>query len=340
MKSFASDNWSPVHPVVMDAIINANNQHQAAYGDDDYTKYAQDLFRSIFGADSSTHFVFTGTAANVLAIESISHSFSAVICSEHAHIHVDECGSLEKHSGVKILALPTINGKITPEQIRPIIKSERYPHQSEPAVISITQTTELGTVYTLQEIKILADLAHNNGLFLHVDGARIGNAAAALNCGFKEMLVDTGVDVLSFGGTKAGLMFGEAVVFLKPGLDKHFELYRKQGMQLSSKMRFIAAQFIALLSSDLWRNNAMQANAMAQYLAEGLSKNAEIEITQKVQSNGVWAIIPPLLAEKMQNTQFFYPWDEQKDEYRLMCSWDTTKEEIDRFLDLSKRSNS
>jgi len=332
MKSFASDNWSPVHPVIMDAIINANNQHQAAYGDDDYTKYAQDYFRSIFGAESSTYFVFTGTAANVLAIESIAQSFHAVICSEHAHIHVDECGALEKHSGLKILALPSVDGKIRPEQIRPIIKSERFPHQSEPGVISITQTSELGTVYSLEEIKALADLAHKNGLYLHVDGARIGNAAAFLKTDFKQMITDTGVDVLSFGGTKAGLMFGEAVVFLKPGFDKHFELYRKQGMQLASKMRFIAAQFIALLSNDLWRSNALQANEMAAYLEQKLSRIPEVQITQKVESNGVWAIIPKSLAEKMQNTQFFYPWDEQKDEYRLMCSWDTTREEVDRFL--------
>ena len=204
MKSFASDNWSAVHPVVMDALINANNEHQAAYGDDDYTQYAQDYFRSIFGAESSTCFVFTGTAANVLALESITQSFNAVICSEHAHIHVDECGALEKHSGLKILALPSRDGKINPEQIKSIIKSERFPHQSEPKVISITQSTELGTVYTIQEIKALADLAHENGLYLHVDGARIGNAAVALNVSLKEMLVDSGVDMLSFGGTNQG----------------------------------------------------------------------------------------------------------------------------------------
>ena len=332
MRSFASDNWSGVHPVIMDAIINANVGHHAAYGDDDYTKYAQELFRSIFGPESSTHFVFTGTAANVLALENVSRSFNSVICSEHAHIHVDECGAMEKHTGVKLITLPTENGKITPEQILPHVKPERYPHQSEPVVISITQVTELGTVYTLEEIKEIADLAHENGLYLHVDGARISNAAVSLNTDFKTMITDTGVDILSFGGTKAGMMFGEAVVFLKPGLDKYFELYRKQGMQLASKTRFIAAQFIALLTKDLWKENAKNANDLAQYLAEKLSNIEGIEITQKVESNGIWAIIPPSLAEKMQSAQFFYPWDEKTNEYRIMTSWDTSKKEIDAFI--------
>ncbi|OYT17074.1 MAG: threonine aldolase [Bacteroidetes bacterium 4572_77] len=331
-KSLASDNWSGVHPMVMDALINANQNHQSAYGEDDYTNYAQDLFRSIFGAQSSTHFVFTGTAANVLAIESAAHSFNSVICSQHAHIHVDECGALEKHSGIKIIAIPSQNGKIRPKQIMPHIKTERFPHQNEAALISITQSTELGTVYTVSEIKELADLAHKHGLYLHIDGARIANAAASLNIGFKEMLLDTGVDLLSFGGTKSGLMFGEAIVVLNPKLGKHLELYRKQGMQLSSKMRFISAQFIALLSNDLWRTNALHANKMAQYLAQQLQQNTQIKISQKVESNGVWAIIPSSLAAKMQNKVFFYPWDENKSEYRFMCSWDTSKEEIDHLL--------
>lgn len=336
MRSFASDNWSGVHPIIMDAIINANVGHHAAYGDDDYTKYAQELFRSIFGSNSSTYFVFTGTAANILALENTSHSFSAIICSEHAHINVDECGAIEKHTGAKLVALPTDNGKITVEQIKPLIKTERFPHQSEPAVISITQVTELGTVYSLEEIKALAELAHAYGLYLHVDGARISNAAVALNTDFKTMITDTGVDILSFGGTKAGMMFGEAVVFLKPELDKYFELYRKQAMQLSSKMHFIAAQFIALLTKDLWKQNANNANNMAKYLAEKLQDIPEIELTQNVQSNGIWAIIPKGLADKMQKAQFFYPWDEKKSEYRLMMSWDTSKKEIDNFINSIK----
>jgi len=332
MRSFASDNWSGVHPVVLDALINANVGHHAAYGDDDYTKYAQEVFRSIFGPDSVTHFVYNGTAANIMALESVTHSFNSVICSEHAHIQVDECGAMEKHTGVKLISLPTDNGKITPQQILKHIKTERYPHQSEPAVISITQVSELGTVYSLEEIKEIADLAHQYELYLHVDGARISNAAVSLNTDFKTMISDTGVDILSFGGTKAGIMFGEAVVFLKPELDKYFELFRKQGMQLASKMRFIAAQFIALLTNDVWKQNAINANNTAKYLAGKLKAFPEIQLTQEVQSNGIWAIIPNELAKKMQKTQFFYPWDEKKSEYRIMCSWDTTKEEIDQFI--------
>jgi len=337
MRSFASDNWSGVHPVVLDALINANVGHHAAYGSDDYTKYAQELFKSIFGKDSSTYFVYNGTAANIMALESVSHSFNSVICSEHAHIHVDECGAMEKHAGVKLISLPTTNGKLSPEQIIPHIKTERYPHQSEPSVISITQTTELGTVYTLDEIRKLADLAHAYGLYLHIDGARISNAVVALNTDFKSLITDTGVDILSFGGTKTGMMFGEAVVFLKPELDKYFELYRKQGMQLASKMRFISAQFIALLTKDVWKENAANANNMAKYLADKLRTIPDIQISQEVQSNGVWAIIPQTLAEKMQKTQFFYPWDEKKSEYRIMASWDTTKLEIDQFISLIKQ---
>jgi len=332
MRSFASDNWSGAHPVILDALINANVGHHAAYGDDDYTKYAQDLFRSIFGPDSSTHFVYNGTAANIMALESVTHSFNSIICSEHAHIHVDECGAMEKHTGVKLINLPNKNGKITPDQISRYIKTERYPHQSEPAVISITQVSELGTVYTIQEIKDIADLAHEYGVLLHIDGARISNAVVALNTDFKSMITEAGVDILSFGGTKIGMMFGEAVVFLKPGLDKYFQLYRKQGMQLASKMRFIAAQFIALLSNDIWRQNALNANNMAQYLAEKLMRINEVQITQEVQSNGVWAILPADLAQRMQSAQFFYPWDEKKSEYRIMTSWDTSREEIDQFI--------
>lgn len=332
MRSFSSDNWSGVHPKIMEALMEANIDQQAAYGGDDYTRRAQAMFKDIFGPDASVHFVFNGTAANIMALESLTRSFNSVICSEHAHIHMDECGAMEKHTGVKLITIPTENGKITPEQILPHIKSERYPHQSEPAVISITQVTELGTLYSIAEIKELADLAHQYGLYLHVDGARISNAVAALNTDFKTMISDTGVDVLSFGGTKAGLMFGEAVVFLKPGLDKYLELYRKQGMQLASKMRFIAAQFITFLSSDIWKENALQANNMAMYLAEKLSAFPQVKFSQEVQSNGIWAIIPKDFAQKMQNAQFFYPWDEKKSEYRIMTSWDTTKEEIDSFI--------
>lgn len=332
MKAFGSDNWSGAHPKIMEALQKANRNHEHAYGDDTYTQKAEEAFKELFGDDTNTYFLFNGTAANIVALDCLTASFNSVICSEHAHIHVDECGALEKLTAAKMIAFPSHDGKLYPDQLRDYVKADRYPHQSVPKVISITQTTEYGTLYSLEEIKELAKLAHENDLYLHMDGARISNAAVSLGVDFKTMIKDTGVDVLSFGGTKNGLMFGEAVVFLKPELNEYFELYRKQGMQLFSKMRFIAAQFLAFLENDLWKGNATHSNQMAQYLAQQLVRIPEIKISQKVQSNGVWAIIPKELAEKMQAIKHFYPWDERKSEYRFMCSWDTQKEDIDQLV--------
>lgn len=333
MRAFASDNWAGTHPLILEAIIKANEGHQPAYGDDEYTLKAQKVFKEVFGADVSVYFVFNGTGANIIALDCLSHSFNSVICTEHAHIHVDECGALEKHTGVKLIALPSADGKLYPGDIKDYCKADRYPHQSVPAVISVTQSTELGTLYSIEELKDLANIAHENGLYLHVDGARIANAAVSLGVDLKTMITDTGVDVLSFGGTKNGLMFGEAVVFLKPGLAKYAELYRKQGMHLASKMRFVAAQFLALFENELWKKNAMHSNEMAQVLAKKLEQIPSIKITQKVQSNGVWAIIPADIAEKMQHAGFFYPWNERTSEYRIMCSWNTQIEDIVRLVD-------
>ena len=331
-KSFASDNWAAACPEVMEALLKANTEYAPAYGADIFTQKAILEFRKLFGEQAEVFFVYNGTAANILALTSVSHSFNAVITSEHSHVNVDECGGFENFSGAKLLDISTKNGKLNPEMILPFVEANRYPHQSVPKVISITQATEVGTIYTTKEIKELANFAHSYNLLLHVDGARIANAVVALNTDFKSMITDTGVDMLSFGGTKNGMMFGEAVVFLKPELAKHFELFRKQGMQLHSKMRFISAQFIVLLQNEVWRKNAEQANQMAQYLASKLESFSEIHFSQKVESNGIWAIIPKELAEKMQNAHFFYPWDERKNEYRLMCSWDTSQEEIDLFI--------
>lgn len=332
MKAFASDNWAGVHPQIMEAIIKANEEHQAAYGDDDFTKLAEQRFKEIFGAQAKAYFVYNGTAANIIALDSICHSFNSVICTEHAHVHVDECGALEKHAGIKLIAIPSSDGKLYPPQIKDFVKADRIPHQSIPAVISITQSTELGTIYSLEEIKALAELAHDNGLFLHMDGARVSNAAVGLGVDFKTMVTDTGVDVLSFGGTKNGLMFGEAIVFLNKDLGEHVELYRKQGMHLASKMRYVAAQFLALFENELWKKNAEHSNAMAQILAEKLDSIPQIRITQEVQSNGVWAIMPEELAKKLQDSGFFYPWEERTSEYRLMCSWDTTEKDIEQLV--------
>lgn len=333
IKSFASDNWAGTSPEIMDALINANQGHSPAYGADSYTEEAKQEFKKLFGNKAETYFVYNGTAANIISLASNSRSFNSIICSSHAHINVDECGAGEKFAGTKLLDLSNEDGKLTPEMILPHVKADRYPHQSVPGIISITQATELGTIYTVSEIKVLADLAHKYNLILHVDGARIANAAVALNCTMKEMITDTGVDILSFGGTKNGLMFGEAVVFLKPELANLFELFRKQGMQLASKMRFISAQFTALLKDNVWEKNARHANEMAQYLGSKLASIPEIKISQKIETNGIWAIIPKGLAEKMQQAQFFYPWEESKDEYRIMTAFDTSKEEIDLFIE-------
>lgn len=333
IKSFASDNWAGACPEVMQALINANQGHSPAYGADPHTTEAKLEFKKLFGQQAEVFFVYNGTAANIISLASNSRSFNSIICSSHAHINVDECGAGEKFAGTKLLDLPNSDGKLTPEMILPHVKADRYPHQSVPGIISITQASELGTLYTISEIKAIADLAHKYNLILHVDGARIANAAVALNCIMKEMITDTGVDILSFGGTKNGMMFGEAVVFLKPELAKYFELFRKQGMQLASKMRFISAQFTALLRDNVWEKNARHANEMAQYLGSKLAGIPEIKISQEIETNGIWAIIPKALAEKMQNAQFFYPWDESKDEYRIMTAFDTTREEIDTFID-------
>jgi threonine aldolase len=332
MRSFASDNWSGAHPEIMKALTKANTDHQPAYGDDAYTKKAQSVFKEFFGADSKAYFLFNGTAANIVALDCLVNSFNAVLCSEHAHIHVDECGAFEKLTGAKMIPISSKDGKIYPDQLKDIILADRYPHQSVPKVISITQSSEYGTVYDAHEIYVLSELAHKNNMFLHVDGARIANAVCYLNTDFKTLLKDTGVDVLTFGGTKNGLMFGEAAIFLNTQLDAHFELYRKQEMQLFSKMRYISAQFIAFLENDLWKKNAQHSNAMARYLHEKLKAISGIKVSQKVQSNGVWAIIPEKLAQKMQKNAYFYPWDEKKSEYRLMCSWDTQKEDIDHLV--------
>lgn len=331
-KSFASDNWAPACPEVMQALIDANHGHAAAYGGDNYTAEAKKLFKKLFGEQSKTYFVYNGTAANILSLSIINQSFNAVICTEHAHINVDECGAVEKISGTKIIDLPSEDGKLTVSQIEHHIKALRYPHQVVPKVISISQPTELGTLYTIDELRELAEFAHENDSFLHVDGARIANAVVALDTDFRTLITDTGIDVLSFGGTKNGLMFGEAVVILNPNLQVFFELYRKQYLQLASKMRFIAAQFIALLNNDVWKKNAENSNNMAFRLAKGLSRYPEVKFTQVVETNGVWVILPDVLADKLMEKSFFHPWDPARKEYRIMTAFDTTEQEVDDFL--------
>lgn len=336
-RGFASDNNSGVHPQVLKAIQQVNDGHTIAYGDDIYTENAIKKIKNIFGDEVEVFFVFTGTAANVLGLTSITNSFNSIICAETAHINEDECGAPEKFSGCKVLTVETPDGKLTKDLVQKHIYGIGFEHHSQPAVISITQATEMGTVYKPDELKDLVDFAHENNLLVHMDGARIANAAASLNCSFKEITTDVGIDVLSFGGTKNGLMYGEALIFFNKDLAKNFKYIRKQGMQLASKMRFIAAQFDALLTNDLWLQNAKHSNAMAQKLYKAVQDIDRIKVTQKVEANGVFAIVPPEYIETLKNEYFFYMWSEEKSEVRWMTSFDTTLNDIENFAELIKK---
>ena len=337
MKSFASDNWSGVCPEVMEAIEKTNSiGHIPAYGElkDPVTIAAENKFKHYFGNQAEVFFVYNGTAANVLGVQHLMRPYEAIVSAHTAHLNEDECGAPEKISGSKIYTIETGDGKIKPEDVKPFLRSIGFQHHSQPKVISISQVTEMGTIYTLDEIAALADFAHNNNMYLHVDGARIANAAVSLNVSFKELITDTGVDVLSFGGTKNGLMFGEAVLFLKPGLAKDFEYSRKQNMQLHSKMRFIAAQFERYLTDDLWKKNAAHSNKMAQLLASELKKIKEVTITREVKANGVFVIIPEALIPRLQQHYYFHIWNYDTHEVRLMCSWDTSVADIKGFVEV------
>jgi len=332
MKAFASDNYSGVHPEIMEALIRANAGHMGSYGSDEITTRTKKLFENIFGAGSEIFFVYNGTGANVVGLSALTKSFNAVICSDLAHINVDESTAPEKFLGCKLIDVPTTDGKITPEQIVQKIIRVGDQHHPQANVISISQTTEYATVYTVEEIKALSAVAKKHNLYLHMDGSRISNAAVSLNTDFRSFTRDAGVDVLSFGGTKNGMMFGEAVVIFNPELAKDAYYLRKQGMQLHSKMRFISAQFECLLSTDLWKRNATHSNAMAKRLEQGLRGIPNVKITQAVNANGVFAILPKEITPELQKEIFFYVWNEQTNEVRLMCSFDTKEEEIDRFI--------
>ena len=337
-RSFASDNNAGVHPRVMEAIAAANDGHVIAYGDDPYTARAIETFREHLGKDAEVFFVFGGTGANVLGLKAMTESHHAIICAETAHINVDECGAPEKFTGCKLLPVATPDGKVRVEQIPPLLHEVGFEHHVQPRVISISQATEMGTVYTPREVKALSAFAHDHEMLLHVDGARIANAAASLKLKLKAITRDVGVDVLSFGGAKNGMMYGEAVVFFDKTLARNFKYTRKQGTHLPSKMRFISAQFEALLSGDLWRENAVHANRMAQLLAGELGTIPQIRITQKVEANGVFAVVPRKYIEKLQKKYFFYVWNEATSEVRFMTSFDTTEEDIADFVSLVKKT--
>lgn len=336
-RGFASDNNAGVHPEILREIEKVNDGHTLGYGSDIYTDRAKKLFREHFGDQTETYFVFTGTAANVLSISALTKSWNSVLTAFTAHIEQDECGAPEKFTGCKVLTVDTSDGKITPGMLQKHMHGFDFEHHSQPKVISITQATEMGTVYSREEIKELADFAHYHKMYLHMDGARIANAAVHLGLSLKEFTADAGVDVLSFGGTKNGMMYGEAVCFLKPGLSDGFKYIRKQSMQLASKMRFISAQYIAYFRDDLWLRCARHANSMALYLAERIRKISNIRITQPVQANGVFVVMPSNVAEAVSREYFFYSWNETISEYRLMTSWDTTEEDIQDFAEILER---
>jgi threonine aldolase len=331
-RSFASDNNAGVHPEVLEAIARANQGHVVAYGDDAYTRSALGKFEEHFGSGIDVFFTFNGTGANVLGLQALNRPYHAVLCSDYAHIYSDECGAPEKHTGCKLIPLPHQNGKITVDSVRHAYHGIGDQHHVQPRVISITQSSEMGTVYRPEEIQALARFAHEHEMFLHMDGARIANAAASLGQTLRQATRDLGVDVLSFGGTKNGILGGEAVVFFNRALSADFLYLRKQGMQLASKMRFIAAQFEALLTNDLWRRSAEHANHMARLLEAELRRIPQIKVVWKVEANGVFAQIPRHAIQKIKDRYFFYMWIEEENIVRWMCSFDTTEGDVKDFV--------
>src|SRR5512132_1373082 len=330
-RAFASDNWAGVHPEVLAAMAAANVGHVPSYGADPYTRDAIARISDELGGDAEVFLVFSGTAANVLCLQSMVESHQAVICAETAHVHTSECGAAEKHIGCKLLTVPSPNGKITVPGIREHLHDIGNEHHVQPRAVSITQASEYGTVYTPQEIRVIADFAHANSLLLHMDGARIFNAAAYLNVPLKAITSEAGVDALSFGGTKNGLVAGEAAIFFKRVLADDFEFRRMQGMQLSSKMRFIAAQFSALLSNGLWKRSAEHANKMAKLLASALSGIQGVALTQAVEANEVFVTLPRQIIPKLQEHWPFHVWNEGLSEARLITSFDTEDSDVADF---------
>jgi threonine aldolase len=332
-RSFGSDNHSGIHPKILDAITKANIGDERSYGDDPFTMQATQKLKLLFGGETDIYFVSSGTAANVLSLSVMLHSHEAVLCAESAHIHVDECGAPEHYIGCQLLICPTPDGKLKPEMLPPHLTEMGFEHHVQPKVISISQVSELGTVYSIEEIKALADFAHANDMYLHMDGARFANAVVSLDCDVRAMTVDAGVDVMTFGGTKNGMMMGEAIIFFDPAMSNCFKYVRKQGMQLLSKMRFVSAQFNAYLEDDLWLKNAKQANDMAKLLEKGLREVKDCHIHYPVDANAIFLSLPREIAFKLQEKFFFYFWDQDPLEIRLMTSFMTTANDIDSFLE-------
>ena len=334
---FASDNASGVHPAIIEALLAANRGHQVGYGDDPYTKAALKVFDELFERPVYTFFVYNGTGANGSSLAAMVRPHQSIICADGSHIFYDECGAPEHLTGAKLQPLPAAGGKLRPEQLEPLLGYLGNMHHAQPKVLAVSQATEFGTVYTLDELRALTGLAHAHGLFTHMDGARVANAAVSLGCTMADLTWKAGIDALSFGGTKNGLMFGEAVVFFDEALAKDFVYIRKNNGQLASKMRYIAAQYIALLSGGLWLRNATHANAMAALLAEGLSAMPGVRLVEKVEANEVFVELPRAAIEPLRKSCFFYVWDEANNIARFVTSWDTQAEEIKRFLAVCRK---
>ncbi|MCR6712300.1 MAG: low specificity L-threonine aldolase [Demequina sp.] len=346
VRGFASDNYSGIHPEVLAAIAAANGGHQVAYGEDEYTARLQDVMARHFGDGVEAFPVFNGTGANVIGLQSMLPRWGAVIAAGTAHINVDEGGAPERVAGIKLLTVPTDDGKLTPELIDREAWGWGDEHRAQPLVVSITQSTELGTLYSVEEVATIAAHVHERGMHLHMDGARVSNAAASLGVPLQAFTRDAGVDVLSFGGTKNGAMLGEAVVVLNPDAAEGLIFLRKLNMQLASKMRFVSAQLLALLEGDLYLRNASHSNAMAQRLRAGIEAGLAdgsirgVAFTQPTQANGVFATVPDGVAARLRESFRFYDWDAAKNEVRWMCSFDTSEEDIDAFLAAIARETS
>lgn len=342
-KGFGSDNHSGAHPEIIKALVDSNLNHCPSYGTDSYSLAARKEFQNQFSERTEVFFVYNGTAANTLALKAMTHTYESVFCSDVAHVNVDECGAPEAIAGCKLIPLKSENGKISVSQLKENLIRKGDQHFSQTRVITITQPTELGTTYSVDEIRSICSFAKENQIYVHVDGARLSNSAVSLNVNFKEMIVETGVDAVSFGGTKNGFVFGEAVLFLNPSLAKNFKFIRKQGLNLPSKSRFIASQFLRYFQDDLWKKIASHENEMAQYLFNQLKEVSQVEVTYPVQSNAVFVKFPKDWIKPLRKKSFFYIWDETTFEARLMCSFDTTKEDIEDFvglvLKLSNESN-
>lgn len=328
---FASDNYAGAHPAALEAVAAANDGWARAYGDDEWTARLRARLRELFG-DVEGFPVFNGTGGNVTALAAVLRPFEAVICPETAHINVDECGAPERIAGAKLVDVPTPDGKLTPELLRGRLVGFGDQHHVQARVVSISQSTELGTVYTLREVRALADVAHGAGLLLHMDGARLVNAAEALAVELRQLTTDCGVDLLTLGGTKSGLLGAEAVVFLRPELAAEYLYARKQGTQLASKMRYISAQLLRLFEGDLWRETAGHANAMARRLGDAVSAVPGVRLAYPVQANAVFASLPTAALDRLHERYHFYVWDETSGVVRLMCSWQTTPDDVDTLV--------